>query len=106
MGKKGAQPLKQFVAVLKKKYAPSLILLFGSRARNEHLKESDYDLIVVSERFRGSRWVRRHEEAYMCWGGNERLDLLCYSPDEFEAKKRQIGIVKTAVEEGTVLWSA
>lgn len=98
--------LNRFVATLKKRHAPSLILLFGSRARNEHLQESDYDLIVVSERFRGSGWIRRHEEVYSHWDGSARLDLPCYSPEEFQAKKRQIGLVKKAMEDGAVLWSA
>jgi hypothetical protein len=28
------------------------------------------------------------------------MDILCYTPEEFEKKKKQIGIVRTAVEEG------
>lgn len=31
------------------------------------------------------------------------LELLCYTPEEFEAKREEMGIVRVAVEEGIEL---
>jgi hypothetical protein len=31
------------------------------------------------------------------------LELLCYTPDEFEAKREELGIVRVALEEGITL---
>jgi stress-induced morphogen len=97
-------PLKSFVERLKRAYSPSLILLFGSRARGDDLKGSDFDVIVVSKAFEGKGWVRRHEEAYCLWKGDAALDLLCYSPGEFDIKKRQLGIVRQALKEGAIIF--
>lgn len=91
-----------FVEKLKKAYAPSLILMFGSRARGDELRGSDYDIMVVSSAFEGKGWIRRHEEAYAYW--DNELDLLCYSPEEFRVKRGQIGIVSKALKEGTVIY--
>lgn len=98
------KPLEAFIAKLKKLYSPKLVLLFGSRSRGDDLIESDYDILVVSSAFRNTNWIKRHEEAYACWDLDMRLDLLCYSPEEFESKSKQVGIVRKAVEEGKVLY--
>jgi hypothetical protein len=97
------KPIKEFIQRLKKEYSPSLIMLFGSRARGENLVESDYDILVVSSKFRGKGWIRRHEEVYSLWNEGFHLDILCYSPEEFEVKRNQIGVVKNALEEGILL---
>ena len=39
--------LKKHLAYLRKQFKPEHILLFGSRARGDHLRESDIDLIVA-----------------------------------------------------------
>jgi hypothetical protein len=32
------------------------------------------------------------------------FDILCYTPEEFERKKREIGIVREAVKEGVTIF--
>ncbi len=51
MGTEGIGHINDFIYQVKKNFSPQLILLFGSRAREEHLKESDYDFIIVSSKF-------------------------------------------------------
>jgi len=53
LGGKKAGEIEEFLKRVRERFEPKLILLFGSRARGEELKKSDYDLIVVSEKFRG-----------------------------------------------------
>ena len=79
------------------------VILFGSRARGDWLQESDYDFVVVAERFEGVHFVKRPVELYQYWEGQPGVELLCYTPEEFERKRRQISIVREAVREGIEL---
>ncbi len=79
------------------------VILFGSRARGDHLLDSDYDLIVVSPRFQGMPFSRRAavilKELYRR-GVYGDFELLCYTPEELRRKAREIGVVAVALEEG------
>ena len=88
-----------FVKRVKRKLPDAKVILFGSRARENALKTSDYDFIVVSESFKNVPFFERPLMLYELWDGGA-IDLLCYTPDEFEKKKRRIGIVSEAVREG------
>ncbi len=85
---------------LKDSFNPSKIILFGSRARGDHLEDSDIDIIVVSDKFEELDFRERIIKAYGLWDRKQGLDIICYTSREFEKKKKQIGIVKTATEEG------
>lgn len=75
--------------------------MFGSRARGDHLRNSDYDVILVSTDFEGMFFTRRSALMYDFWNHWPiQIEPLCYTPEEFEAKKKQIGIVSQAVREG------
>ncbi len=76
------------------------LILFGSRARGDHLLTSDYDFIIVSPDFEGQPFVQRGLALYDLWEGDAEFDALCYTPAEFERKRRQLGIVQSAVNEG------
>ena len=80
-----------------------LALLFGSRVRDDWLVDSDWDVILVSREFEGVKYMERAKRVSHLWkaGG---LDLLCYTPEEFEEKKGRIGTVATAAAEGLVVW--
>lgn len=88
---------------LVQRYRPARVLVFGSRARGEALKDSDLDVLIVAEAFRGVRWldrpVRVAEDCDIRFG----VELLCYTPDEYERKLGELGIVRTASEEGLEL---
>lgn len=92
--------LDRFLKIIKEKYQPEKILIFGSRARGDHLLESDMDIIIVSSKFQGIDWIKRIREVSDLWEGLVLLEPLCYTPQEFEEKRKQIGIVNQAVKEG------
>ncbi len=92
--------LDSFLKIIKEKYQPEKILIFGSRARGDHLLESDVDLIIVSSQFEGINWIKRIREVADLWEGLVLLEPLCYTPQEFEEKRKLIGIVNQAVREG------
>lgn len=73
----------RYLPKLKRRYQPSLVLLFGSRARGEALAESDLDLLIVSDRFRGVPFLRRISSLLTELDIPFAVDLLCYTPEEF-----------------------
>lgn len=100
MDRKTAEITRRFVTKLRARYTIEKIILFGSRARGDHLIESDFDFIIVSPDFNGIPFTRRMASIYEYW--DERCDVepLCYTPEEFERKKKEIGIVSEAIKEG------
>jgi uncharacterized protein len=91
------------ISFLKKKFAPERIILFGSRARGDNLKESDIDLLVVSEKFADIPFRERMIEAYGMWDKKQDLEQICYTAAELNEMSKRIGIVKTALSEGIEL---
>ena len=100
INKESLKIAKIFSKAIRKKYKIEKLILFGSRARGDEFVTSDFDFIVVSSDFRGVKFTHRMAEMYKYW--NEAIDVepLCYTPKEFERKKKEIGIVRQAVKEG------
>lgn len=90
--------LKKFVRELNKDFSIRKIILFGSRATNKFRSDSDRDLIIVSSDFEGLNFFKRCAKMYDYWELDLPVDFLCYTPEEFNKLKRQISIVKEAVE--------
>lgn len=102
MDKETARIAKKFAQKIKKAYQAKVIL-FGSRARGDNFKKSDFDFIIISKKFKGIPFIERLPKIYDYW--NEKFDIehLCYTPEEFERKKKEYGIVRQAVKEGIKL---
>ncbi len=88
---------------LRERFAPLRVIVFGSRARGEALSTSDLDLILVSPRFASVPFLERPVRVLESLGYPGGLELLCYTPEEFEAKREEMGIVRVAVMEGIEL---
>jgi hypothetical protein len=93
----------KYLPILREKFQPSLVLAFGSRARGEALETSDLDLIVVSARFKDIPFLERPYRVLLELGIPRGLEFLCYTEEEFRRKCEEIGLVRTALEEGLVL---
>jgi len=76
------------------------VVLFGSHARGETHEWSDVDVMVVSPAFHGMSQIRRAARARGAWDLPHPVDILCYTPEEFEDLRHQISIVRHALEEG------
>jgi uncharacterized protein len=86
------------------RFAPERIVLFGSRARGDHQPESDYDLIVVLETPLGRDERDRPIRESLPRGAN-RVDVIVYTPAEFEVSRRDVGALAFAGEvEGRILY--
>jgi len=100
MDKKGAGEIEDFLKNLRRIYTPEKIIVFGSRARGNNLKQSDYDIVVVSRKFKNIHFLERISKLLELWSYDYDVDILPYTPEEFEEKKKEIGIVAEAVKEG------
>jgi len=92
--------LKEFKKNLSKLVFINKMILFGSRAYDTPKKWSDFDLIIVSKDFRNKISFRRSLGFYKYWNLDYPVDFLCYTPEEFNKLRKQITIVKEAVENG------
>lgn len=93
----------QFVEMIKERYQPQAVILFGSRAKGEPLTTSDYDLLIVSSSFKGVPFTDRMTDIYKLWELKEDLDCLCLTPEEFERTRHMISIVREACRQGRFL---
>jgi len=101
MGTKTDKVIKAFTKVVRENIHSSTIILFGSRARGTFNKTSDYDFLLVSPEFRKWEWEERSARVYYLKREiPASMDIFCLTPQEFKEKKKQIGIVQQAVEEG------
>jgi hypothetical protein len=92
--------------VIRQHYPDAKIIFFGSRIRGDYLKDSDYDIIVVSKTFKGKHFTERSSDVLKAlWNAGivGDFEILCYTPEEFERKKRSLGIVREALREGIVV---
>ncbi|MEA1993325.1 MAG: nucleotidyltransferase domain-containing protein [Euryarchaeota archaeon] len=100
MDKRKFREIDNFLKKIEELYKPEKMLIFGSRARDEHLATSDYDILIVSKEFEGIHFLKRISTMFEHWGYDYDIDILPYTPKEFEKKKQEIGIVAEAVREG------
>lgn len=88
-----------FKSIIKKKFKPRRFILFGSRARKEGFIYSDFDFLIVSDRFRGLSWHERISQIVKYWDCEVNIDVLPYTPEEFK-KKKETCIVQQVINEG------
>ena len=105
-----AKPLLRDVDELRRRLAPHVgrarkVIAFGSVARGDSDEWSDLDLIIVADTARP--FLERFKDfagIYDVWA---RLDLLIYTPAEFERMiAEENPLVLDAIREGVVLHSA
>lgn len=100
VGKTDKQIIKNFAKKVRKDFSDAKIILFGSRAKNEELLESDYDVLIVSKNFEGINFFKRTEKMYDYWNKKQALEAICYTPKEFNEKSTRMGIVSEAIKTG------
>lgn len=81
--------LKDKLKEIRNKFNVEKFILFGSRARGDHVSESDIDLIVVSKDFKNIHFLDRLKQAYYGWDKIQGLDILCYTSEELDSRKTQ-----------------
>lgn len=95
--------LREKLPAIRQAFSPRHIIVFGSRSRGEGTEDSDIDLVIVADSFQTVRWVNRAGLFLNTVWPQPSVDPLCYTPEEFEDKRKWPGVVKTACEEGVWL---
>lgn len=82
------------------------ILLFGSRARNDNVKYSDYDFLIITKENIETSKKRNYKSQIRKILAQQKIpaDILIQSESEVEIKKNIIGhIIRQAVKEGIII---
>ena len=95
--------LKGFVRAIQRELHPEAIILFGSHARGDAGKWSDYDILVVSKTFKNVHPHDRAVSVLRFHPGTVPLDVVCYTPEEFNALKHAATLAREAAREGVQL---
>ncbi|MGM0682493.1 MAG: nucleotidyltransferase domain-containing protein [Thermodesulfobacteriota bacterium] len=83
-------------------YNPEKIVLFGSYAWENHDEESDIDIIIVYQT--PKRFVDRLKELYLSWDIPKAVDILAYTPEEFDRLMEESSFVSQAVKQGELIY--
>lgn len=90
---------------IKQEFAPAQVILFGSRARGEAMNYSDWDLLVISQKFESVSFRGRMDKIQELIEKpiGQDVKAFCYTPAETEKRKKEIGIIKTVIETGITI---
>ena len=94
--------LKKKIISTFKPFQPEKIVLFGSVARDDWDELSDVDVIVVYHTDKA--FMARLRELYMSWDIPKAVDILAYTPSEFEQLMKESLFVQEAVRGGEVIY--
>jgi predicted nucleotidyltransferase len=83
-------------------FDPDRIVLFGSYAKDDEDKFSDIDLIIVYSTSKS--FLDRLKELYLCWNIPKAVDILAYTPEEYQKMMLDNSFLQDAVNEGEVLY--
>ena len=101
--------LVRYVSRVSGRWPLSAAMLGGARVDDVHgagpqrERGPEYVVVLVSEMFADVPWLERVYQAASLWDGAEmgdRADVHCYTPDEFERKRRSMPRVQNAFERG------
>ncbi len=92
----------RFARRLRDELGAARVLLFGSFARGTAYHDSDYDLIIVSDHFSSIPPLERQDglrQIFYDSGGYAPMDMICLTPEEFEAAKHRASLVAAVLPE-------
>jgi len=92
--------LRIYLNKINKKFKIEKAILFGSRARDDWVLNSDVDLILISKDFENLKFRERMAQVIGEWDEYVDLEVICYTQKEFDVLKKRIGLVKEAAKEG------
>lgn len=76
------------------------VIVFGSHATGHAREDSDVDLVLVDPRFRGVKSFHRPVGLARHWPRDIPVDMICYTPEEFEELKARPTIAREAALHG------
>ncbi len=104
--------LKRYLDRVSDRWPIDVALLGGARVADEHgapaqrERGPEYVVILVSPAYDGMPWLERVYQAGTLWDALEMgggADVHCYTPAEFERKRKSLPAVRDAVDGGVDL---
>ncbi len=89
---------KEILPGIIKEYNVKKLLLFGSRVKGTQDKNSDLDVIIVSDSFQNIPFINRMSHVLKRFRFAKHIDYLCYTPEEFESIKENSSLLIDALE--------
>jgi hypothetical protein len=71
--------------------------LFGSRAKGDFLEGSDWDIMIISDDFKGISFPER-ATLFLKEVPIRRAEIFCYINSELAERSQEIGIVREALK--------
>ena len=93
----------EVLPILQQNINPEKVLLFGSRAKGNSNSSSDIDIIIVSRLFYDIHPLKRMTLVLKKIKFPKHIDILCYTPEEFEKIKETSAIVQDAIKNSYAL---
>ncbi len=105
MSKALINELHRIVTILKDSYKPERIILFGSSVAEKGGEGSDLDLVIIKNT--RERFYDRIGQVLTLIKPHEAIDILVYTPDEYEKLKHESWFVGEEIEKkGRVVYRA
>lgn len=101
--KKSLIEINTFLKKVDKDFKIKKAIFFGSSAIGNANKDSDIDLIIISDNFEGLDFFERVSKMYDYWNLNIPVDFLCYTEKEFNKLKKAVSIVSHALKNGMIV---
>ncbi len=95
--------LNRLFRILKKKYNPEKIILFGSLANNKVSEWSDIDLVIIKKTEK--TFFERSKEIILLLKPKIGIDFLVYTPEEFKDIKNRMFFKEEVLKKGKVLYA-
>jgi Uma2 family endonuclease/predicted nucleotidyltransferase len=96
------EELQRYISLLVDHYTPAKIILLGSLATGQARLWSDIDLVVITET--QQRFLDRTKEALLLLHPQVGLDVLIYTPEEFEMLSQERPFFQQEILKGKVLY--
>lgn len=90
--------IAKFKRRLIRHYPDARAYLFGSWAKGTWLKDSDFDIIVLSKKFRSQAFVKRMAAVRRLAPEDSAFEILAYTPEEFREVSRRSVTIQDAQE--------
>lgn len=96
--------LKEIINRILQVIVPDKIILFGSRARGNAKKDSDYDLLVIKSGIENRILIE--QDIYEKFIGiDESIDILVRKPEDIDQDKNNSGsLISRALNEGIIIY--
>ncbi|MEM2385229.1 MAG: nucleotidyltransferase domain-containing protein [Candidatus Bathyarchaeia archaeon] len=100
LSRRQKRELLAFIKRLREELEASEVYLFGSRVYGVPLKDSDLDMIVVSEKFKERSFIENMELLSRLWDGSFTIEMFPYTLEQIKKYNGRKVIITEALEKG------